>query len=97
MPTGNHISVQEAYQAFVNACAAVPEEQFRAALSVLSEKTPYFNFEKYGYNSPERLKAQDAATKVFQRMYTPHSEHTQANNTNVRNINDDYTPRMTRH
>ena len=89
-------SVQAAYQAFVKACAAVPEEQFRAALSVLSERTPYFDFEDYGHNSPERLKAQDAATKVFQRMYKPNSEQVQSNNTNVRTIDDNYTPRMIR-
>ena len=62
-------SVNSAYKNLVAAVAAVPDEQCELALKYVNERTGYFSFEEYGYNSEPRLAALKSVEKAISRLY----------------------------
>ena len=62
-------SVNSAYKNLVAAVAAVPDEQCELALKYVNERTGYFSFEEYGYNSEHRLAALKGVEKAISRLY----------------------------
>ena len=62
-------SVNSAYKKLMAAVATVPDEQCELALKYVNERTGYFPFEEYGYNSEYRLAALKSVEKAISRLY----------------------------